>query len=190
MHAWAWALILFSFSIAQTPVHAMEIPRAIEGKNLADASTISISIPENPHDGAKLTVVAFLSARCPCSASHEPSLAALSKEFGKEARFVGIHSNADESEQESSEHFKKSALPFPVIQDPGAKLANQFGAVKTPHVFVLAKNGDILFQGGMDNSHDAARASHEYLKAALEDLRAGRTPQTTLARSIGCAIRR
>jgi peroxiredoxin len=163
---------------------AMNAPRSIEGKNLADSADVVLG----PSD--KLTVVAFLSARCPCSASHEATLAALAKEFGAQARFVGIHSNADESEQESVEHFKKSALPFPVIQDSGAKLADRFGALKTPHVFVIAANGDVVFQGGVDDSHDAKRASREYLKAALQDLRAGHAPQINLARSIGCVIRR
>jgi peroxiredoxin len=180
-------LALGAFGWPQTRLsHAMNIPSSIQGKNLADATSIAL----DPRDGTKLTVVAFLSARCPCSASHEATLAALAKEFGSEARFVGIHSNVDEPETESSEHFKKSALPFPVIQDSGSRLANEFGAVKTPHVFVLAKSGEVLFQGGVDDSHDAHRASREYLKNALQDLRAGRAPQINLARSIGCIIRR
>ena len=184
--ALAMLMTLLATAIAQD-ARAMQTPPAIiEGRALADAAKVSI----NPRDGSRLTVVVFLSARCPCSASHEPLLATMAREFGKEARFVGIHSNADEPAEESAAHFKQAALPFPVVQDEGSRLANAFGAVKTPHAFILGKNGEILYQGGVDNSHSAARASKPYLMNALYDLREGRAPEINLARSIGCTIRR
>ena len=101
---------------------AAQVPDALEGKALGDSSSHRIALK-----GARPTLVVFLSARCPCSASHEPALAELHKEFGGEVRFVGVHSNADETPDESVTHFRSAALPFPVIQDSGAKLANAFG---------------------------------------------------------------
>lgn len=185
MRTFACLLALLACILA-TEARALQVPVAIEGRALADASSVKI----DPRDGSRLTVIVFLSARCPCSASHEPLLASLAREFGTQARFVGIHSNADEPAEESGAHFKQAALPFPVIQDTGSRLADAFGAVKTPHAFVLGKNGEILFQGGVDDTHDAASATKPYLKNALEALRAGRAPEISLARSIGCQIRR
>jgi peroxiredoxin len=172
--------------IASTPCGAAQIPASIEAVGLADGVTHKFETG----GGAQLTVVVFLSARCPCSASHEPTLAALANEFGKEARFVGVHSNSDEPREESAAHFKGAALPFPVLQDEGAKIAGQFGALKTPHVYVLGKDGKVVFQGGVDNSHTASDADKFYLKDALTSLRAGKDPEINLARAIGCAIRR
>src|SRR5262245_12746026 len=81
------------------------------------------------------SVVVFLSAKCPCSASHEPVLKDLAREFEpKGFRFIGVHSNADEALGFTQEHFKAAALPFSVIQDPQSKIADVFGALKTPHV--------------------------------------------------------
>jgi peroxiredoxin len=164
----------------------LDIPPAIEGRNLADASSLRIPTADPSH----LTVVVFLSARCPCSASHEPTLSTLAKEFGKDARFVGIHSNTDEPEAESAAYFKRAALPFPVIQDADAKLAERFGALKTPHAYVLGKDGKLLYQGGVDDSHTSSKATRPFLKTALEALRAGRAPEITRSRAIGCVIRR
>jgi hypothetical protein len=165
---------------------AATVPAAIEGMSLADGTAVRV----DPREGSKLTVVVFLSARCPCSASHEPVLAELAREFAPEARFVAIHSNADEPEAESAAHFKAAALPFAVIQDHGSRLADAFGALKTPHVYVISSKGEILFQGGVDDSHDAAKAHRPYLKLALQALKEGHTPEVTLARSLGCQIRR
>src|SRR4051794_25064838 len=53
------------------------------------------------------TVIVFLSAKCPCSASHEPALKTLFENFQtKGFTFVGIHANADESLAVSESHFK------------------------------------------------------------------------------------
>src|SRR5687768_10220560 len=81
--------------------------------------------------GKKTTAVVFLSARCPCSVSHEVKLNQLHKEF-PEVTFVGIHSNADEERSLGSSHFKASGLPFPVLRDHGSALANRFGALTPP----------------------------------------------------------
>jgi peroxiredoxin len=113
----------------------------------------------------------------------------MAKDF-KEFRFIGIHSNTDEPVQESRDHFQQANLPFPIIQDEHAQLADLLGAFKTPHVFLLGKDGEILFQGGVDNSHDPARATQPYLKNALLALRSGKTVEVAQARALGCIIKR
>lgn len=142
----------------------------------------------DPHEGNGPLVIVFVSARCPCSISHEASLKSLANDF-KEARFVAIHSNAAEDEKEAASHFAAAGFPFPVIQDEEAKLAKVFGALKTPHAFVYDKLGAIAYQGGLDDCNDAAQAKKHYLKDALAALRSGKKPDPDRARSLGCIIR-
>lgn len=140
----------------------------------------------------KATVVAFLSARCPCSASHEVALKTLAEQYaGKGFQFVGIHSNADEDTTLTRAHFAEAKLPFAILEDSSdASLADAFGAIKTPHVFVVSPQGDILYQGGVDNSKSLDRASKHYLKEVLAALDAGKEAPVKLARTLGCAITR
>lgn len=139
--------------------------------------------------GVKGTVVVFLSSKCPCSRSHEPVLSRLAAEF-PEFRFVGVHSNADEPTSDARTHFEKSGLSFPVLQDDGTRIADHFGATKTPHAFVIDTAGKQRYRGGVDDSHSAEAARTHYLKLALSALQAGREPERTEARTLGCAIRR
>jgi peroxiredoxin len=137
------------------------------------------------------TVVVFLSSRCPCSSSHEESLKKLHQEFATHGfNFIGIHSNQDEPTSEAETHFKQVALPFPVVQDEGAKLANALGALKTPHVYVLNPSGELLFQGGVDDSHIAQIAKKPYLKTALLQIEKGQRPDPSEVRVLGCVIKR
>lgn len=158
--------------------------QAFSGTDLLTGSDVNWS-PQNE----KPTVVVFLSAKCPCSKSHEEPLAQLSKDF-PEFRFIGIHSNSDEDLALSQSHFKEAALPFPVVHDKSARIASDFKAFKTPHAFVIGKNGSCLFNGGVDDTKLAEKASKHYLKQALLDIRQGKEPEEKEVRTLGCIIKR
>jgi hypothetical protein len=137
-------------------------------------------------------VVAFGSARCPCSASHELELKALFDKYSSKGfAFVGIHSNFDEKADVTVEHFQDSKLPFPVLEDSdNSSLANEFRAVKTPHVFVVDSKGGFLYEGGIDDSKNHDQATKHYLRDALEALDQGKDPPVKLVRTLGCFIAR
>ena len=164
--------------------NSLALPTQIEGKDLVTDTVISTSIAK----AKKGTVVLFLSARCPCSSSHENHLQDLAKRFS-DFQFIGVHSNTDEPESEAVQHFKNK-FSFPIIQDNGAKLADSFKALKTPHVFVLGPKGELLFAGGASDSHVAPEAKKHFLEDALKDIEAGQKPRLAEARTLGCAISR
>jgi hypothetical protein len=155
------------------------------GKDLLTGREVRFPSQEN-----RTPVIVFLSAKCPCSQSHEPELKRLHARFaGSGFEFIGVHSNQDETLADSKKHFKAAALPFPVIEDRGAKLADEFRALKTPHVFVL-KGSEVVFQGGVDDSADGARAKKRFLEDALSSLQLGKPLEVSRARALGCAIQR
>ncbi len=137
----------------------------------------------------KATVLVFLSAKCPCSDSHIEILRKLSDDF-KDFQFVGVHSNADETADITKTYFQEKKLPFPVLQDHKSVLANRFGALKTPHVFVVDKKGELLYHGGVTDSHVGPSAKKNFLKDVLEDVQAGKVPRHKEGRALGCYIQR
>lgn len=139
-------------------------------------------------DSARTSVVVFLSPTCPCSQSHTPELAELSKEYSN-VPFIGVVAGAGRSGMDAKAYFQANRLPFPVIAEPEYKWADAFGALNTPHAFIVDKNGTFLFQGGVDDSREAGRAKKHYLSDALEALAQGRPVSVAKARPLGCAIR-
>ena len=186
MKTWTQLALLGSFlfiALAQASVAPLSL---IEGQDLVHSRTIRQDLKLNEKAA---TAVVFLSARCPCSNSHEATLDALSKKFPHIA-FLGVHSNTDEPLKETLAHFKESPIQFPVVQDPDAKVAQAFGAFKTPHVYLIASNGEILYQGGVDDSHYSPSASQHYLEDALVALQNGKKPNPAQTRTLGCIIKR
>jgi hypothetical protein len=64
-----------------------------------------------------------------------------------------------------------------------------YGAVTTPHAFVIDRAGVLRYRGGVDNVTFRQRtASRWYVREAIEALVAGRLPEVQDAPPFGCAI--
>jgi peroxiredoxin len=171
--------LLLSLSSFSAP-----LPVKIAGTDLSGLKLNKIEIGQK-----KGLVVIFLSSRCPCSNNHIDELKKLKNDFSDFA-FVGIHSNMDEPNEESLKYFTEQKLPFPVLQDENANYADLFQALKTPHSFILNNNGEILYQGGVSNSHNVKNSDKLYLREALEDILKGGKVRSPEGRTLGCFISR
>lgn len=180
-HKFIFSLILF-YSLS---VFSASLPSELSGTDVLSKKNVHHSFASEN----KATVIVFLSAKCPCSASHEEILKGLRAEF-KDFTFLGIHSNSDEPIDITESHFKNSQMTFPILEDTKNAWANQFGALKTPHAFVVNTKGEIIYQGGVTNSHVGPAATTQYLKEVLIDLSAGKAPRHKIGRALGCYIQR
>jgi len=173
-------LILFSIHFGW----AKELP-------LLKASTVENGkvFSWNWREAEKGTVVIFLSATCPCSNGHVSYLKNL-KELWPQFKFISIHSNPDENQKTTKKYFKEVGPNFEVLQDEETKLANMFGAYRTPHAYVISKNGEILYQGGVTNSSHPSKADIHYLSDALTSVHKGERIKVDKSRVLGCEIER
>lgn len=162
---------------------AVALAAPVQGRDVVSGENIEVKA------GTKGTVLVFLSAKCPCSASHVGEIRKLSEEF-KDFRFFGVHSNTNEDKPTTQTYFKNAELGFPVIQDTGAKIADQYRALKTPHAFLLSKDGEPLYKGGVTDSRNCDESGRNFLREALEDANQGKKVRTPEARTLGCAIAR
>ena len=134
-------------------------------------------------------VIIFLSSRCPCSRSYTAYLEELHKRFPK-FLFYGIVANQDEDMSQAAEFFRSHKLTFPVLVDAGARIADHFKALKTPHVFVVDSKGQVLYSGGIADRREAPSAEQFYLATILEHLNQGKPLPYTHQRTLGCYISR
>ena len=153
-------------------------------------STKKLAFPTAATASSKATVLVFLSAKCPCSAGHEATLKTLYEKFSPQGiEFIAVHANQDESAEMTDAHFKTAGLPFAVVQDTGAKIADELKALKTPHAYIL-KKGEVVFQGGVDDSADPTTAKKHFLEDALNSIVENKPIAVAKARALGCVIKR
>jgi peroxiredoxin len=88
--------------------------------------------------GNALTVVMFISTRCPVSNAYDIRMEDLERAFGsRRVRFIGVNSNVNEPPAEIAAHARQHAFTFPVVKDEGSRIADAYGAQHTPEIFVI-----------------------------------------------------
>lgn len=89
-------------------------------------------------------------------------------------------------------HRNRGGAPEALLMDSAGAMGRAYGAVVTPHMFIVDPKGALAYEGAIsDNatmSAKEARASRNYVRAALEDLAAGRKVATPATRPFGCTI--
>ena len=131
-------------------------------------------------------VVVFLGTECPIVKLYADRLQQLATEFADQPiQLVGINSNQQDSIQEIQHFVRTRKLTFPVLKDVGNRVADDFGATRTPEAFVLDRDRRVFYHGAIDNQfhYEVQRTSarDRYLVDALESLVNGErvaTPET------------
>jgi len=154
---------------------------------------------------AKLVVLVFTCNHCPVAKAYEDRLIAVQKDYGKKGvQVVAVCSNsvkiqpADSFEKMKDRaegkdlgdwREKKGPFNFPYLHDVTQKMAHDYGAKVTPHVFVLCKERKIAYIGAVDDNNNAKRVEDEYLRDALDALLAGKQPEKTETKPRGCSVK-
>lgn len=142
----------------------------------------------------EFVVVAFLGTECPLVKLYGPRLQKLSDEFQNRVAFVGLNSNTQDSLTEISAYANRHKISFPLLKDTNNVVADQFGAERTPEVFLLDRQRKVRYQGRIDDQYSVGtvrdQASKEDLRDAIEELLAGKDVSTPKTESVGCHIGR
>ena len=145
---------------------------------------------------AKGFIVTFTCNTCPYAVMYEDRLVALDKMMEpKGYPVIAIQPNdpaiqAGDSFARMQERAKEKKFGFPYLLDAGQQVYPQYGATRTPHFFLLDKNLKVRYIGALDdNPQDASAVNHKYVEEAITALEAGKEPETTFTKAIGCGIK-
>lgn len=143
----------------------------------------------------KAFVVAFVGTECSLTNLYVPTLVELHKEFAdKGVQFLAINSNVQDSFLQVAAHAQERDVPFPVLKDFDNKVAEAFGAKRTPEVFLLDAGKVIRYHGRIDDQYGIGyqreKPTRRDLREALEELLAGKPVTTPQTEAPGCLIAR
>jgi len=148
---------------------------------------------------AKGFIVIFTCNHCPYAKAYEDRIVALDKKY-KDLGYPVIAINPNDASVQPEDSFdlmkvraQEKGFTFPYLVDEGQKIYPQYGATKTPHVFILQKeNGKniVKYIGAIDNNHENANdVSEKYVEAAVDALLAGNEIAVKETVAIGCTIK-
>ena len=145
---------------------------------------------------AKGFIVVFTCNHCPFAVKYEDRVIELAKKY-KSKGYVLLAINPNDPAAQPDDSFdkmkvraKEKGFTFPYLFDEGQKIFPQYGATKTPHVFLLDKNLIVKYIGAIDdNVEDASAVKEKFLENAIAALEKGQEPEVPLTKAIGCSIK-
>jgi len=157
-----------------------------------DGNTYSLS----SFSKAKTLVVFFTCNHCPYVInSDEVTRKTANKFLGKGVQFVAINSNSKNTYAEDSFENMKLRMdeynfPWKYLYDESQSVARAYGALRTPHFFVLNADRKLIYTGrAVDNPKDPTRMTVNDLENALNEHLAEKPVTKEVTNPIGCNVK-
>ena len=149
---------------------------------------------------AKGIILVFTCNHCPFAKKYESRIMDLDKKMkAKGFPVVAISPNdptvePDDSFENMQKRAKEKGYSFPYLMDETQNVAKEYGATKTPHVYVLEKQKDasyiVKYIGAIDdNCEDASAVKEKYVENAVASILAGKPVTPDFTKAIGCGIK-
>jgi hypothetical protein len=87
------------------------------------------------------------------------------------------------------ERAKEKKFNFPYLYDSTQKIGLDYGATKTPEVFLLDQQRNLAYHGAIDDSQRPEKVKTQHLRAALDAVLAGKKPPKAEVTAFGCGIK-
>ena len=141
--------------------------------------------------GKKGTVLIFVAVQCPVSNAYNERMEKLAADYkAKGIAVIGINSNVKEDAAAVKAHAAENKLTFPILKDPGNKIADKLGANVTPEAYLLDPSNKLIYHGRIDNSRNPDQIETTDLRNAIDASLAGKAIEKTEAKAFGCTIKR
>ncbi|MEM8846389.1 MAG: thioredoxin family protein [Bacteroidota bacterium] len=163
-------------------------------KNI-DGKMVSLS----DYADAKGFLIVFTCNTCPYAVAYEDRIVALDAKYKAQGvPVIAINPNnpsakPGDSFEKMKVRAKEKGFTFPYLLDEGQKVYPQYGATRTPHVYLLEKtaSGNVVKYIGAidDNYQDASQVEEKYVEDAVDAMLAGKEIKVTSTKAIGCTIK-
>ena len=136
----------------------------------------------------RIVIVNFWSADCPHVTRTDALMLVSLARWGADVVLLSIASNANESAAQVESASRGRGLPT-VLLDAKYEVADRYGAMITPEVFVVDREGVVRYHGAVDDVNFRQRVpTRLFLDEAVDALFAGQLPAVAEFPAFGCTI--
>lgn len=190
---------VFGASLLAVATQAAEVGKPAPAFTLKDLSGKSVSLADFK---GKVVVLEWVNYGCPFVQKHYASgnMPKLQQDAAaKGVVWLTINSSAagnqgyhppEEMAGIASKQGNKAAH---FLMDTGGTVGRAYDAKVTPHMFVIAKDGALAYDGAIDSKatpdQQDIKGAENYVTAAIEALLAGKPVATTKTKPYGCGVK-
>jgi peroxiredoxin len=149
----------------------------------------------------KVVVLEWVNPECPYVQKHYDSanMPGLQKEFRGQVAWLAINSTREgHSEFKTPQQMQawmtaKGAAPAATLLDRDSKVGKLYGAVTTPHMYVIDPKGTLVYAGAIDDKRSTrqedVKTAKNYVRVALGETLAGKPVTTASTTPYGCSVK-
>lgn len=197
-HIVGWSLAA-ALLVAAGPAAAVPTGSPAPGFTLTDASGKSVKLADYR---GKYVVLEWTNPECPFVRAHYSSgnMQGLQKEYGgRQVVWLAINStNKSHGEFKTGAQMREwmsgqGAAPATTLIDDSSATGRAYDAKTTPQMFVIDPAGSIVYQGAIDDKRTAnpadAKTANNYVRAALNEVLAGKPVSVATTQPYGCSVK-
>jgi len=142
----------------------------------------------------RLLVLLFISNGCPTVKACRDRMIKIQRDYSrKNVQLLALNSNNSylspaDTFAEMVLRVREKGFNFPYVKDEDRTVARAYGAVCTPHVFLLDEERRLRYKGRIDDSRNPERVTVSDLRNAIDDLLANRPVRVSETKPFGCSI--
>lgn len=155
-----------------------------------DGKTVSFK----DYKDAKGFIVAFTCNTCPVAQAYEDRIIEMHKKFApKGYPVIAVMANTTSSGdnyEAMKQRAKDKQFPFAYLLDEDQKTTLQYGATRTPEIYLVDKDLKVRYTGAIDdNVYDAGAVKTNYVETAIQALEKGQDPNPSFTKAVGCGVK-
>ena len=191
-------LFITSFSTAaRAQDKGYQVGSKVEDFSLKNIDNKNVSLRN--YNDAKGFIVVFTCNTCPYAKAYEQRVIDLDTRYAKKG-FPVIAINPNDAVASPGDSFsamqKRAAdkkYSFPYLLDPDQISTRKFGAVRTPHIYIVSKSANgfkVEYIGAIDDdTEDTNPDRTKYAENAIDALLMNKAPLVTATKAVGCTIK-
>ncbi len=145
----------------------------------------------------KVVVLEWINPQCPfvknCYKSKAIQNAFLkARQTSKGLVWLAINTTANTTAEENNNWIRKYGLKYPILLDSKGEVARLYDAKRTPHMFVIDREGVLRYHGAIDNNKLSDKSGKEvfnYVTNAITQIADQETVSPDYVKSYGCTVR-
>lgn len=198
MKRWFAAVAASMMMVSAAAFADAVVGKAAPSFSLPDLSgkTVNLSDFKGKH-----VVLEWHNPGCPFVMKHYRSgnMPALQRKYAKDVVWLAINSthtgHPDYRAPEKLQAFlqQHQSAPARYLMDTEGKVGQAYGAMTTPHMYVIDPAGKLIYVGAIDDIPSASEAdlkdAKNYIVAAIDDIKAGKALRVSDSRPYGCSVK-
>jgi peroxiredoxin len=144
----------------------------------------------------KTVVLEWFNQGCPYVVHHykvKTMINTAAKYKDQDVVWLAINTTAGKTADDTKASAESWGIPYPILSDTSSSVAQAYGAKSTPHMFVIDKDGTLVYKGAIndDPTQDGEKGDKavNYVAKALDEVLAGKPVSTPETKSYGCGVK-